>query len=218
MSSKPILAVAFAIGAWSVPAAAQPPPTAKQAELLPALATRVDRLQAHIESIESVRAIKRLQYAYGHYVELGLWNDFADLFTEDAITNYQQGAHGKAEVRKLFLEQVGQGRLGLSAGRIYPPHPVSAGDHPRAGWPLREGAMAHPGDVGRLRRVGHLVQRRLRERVCFRRRRLEDQRTSLGTQGHGGVRCCWLERFRNARPVSLRCGERHWTDPGCVVS
>ena len=49
-----------------------------------------------MESVESVRAIKRLQYAYGHYVELGLWNDFADLFTEDAVTNYQQGARGKA--------------------------------------------------------------------------------------------------------------------------
>ena len=120
MSSKPILAVAFAIGGWSVLATAQPLPKAKRADPLPALATRVDRLQAHIESIESVRAIKRLQYAYGHYVEFGLWNDFADLFTEDAITNYQQGAHGKAEVRKLFLEQVGQGKLGLSAGRIYP--------------------------------------------------------------------------------------------------
>ncbi|MBZ5675180.1 MAG: nuclear transport factor 2 family protein [Acidobacteriia bacterium] len=87
---------------------------------MPALQTSVERLQAHLESVESVRAIKRLQYAYGHYVELGLWNDFADLFTEDAVTNYQQGARGKAAVRKLFFEQVGQGKLGLSEGRIYP--------------------------------------------------------------------------------------------------
>ena len=90
MPSKPILVVALAIGAWSVLA------TAQQADPLPALETRVERLQAHMESVESVRAIKRLQYAYGHYVELGLWNDFADLFTEDAVTNYQQGARGKA--------------------------------------------------------------------------------------------------------------------------
>ena len=73
-----------------------------------------------MESIESVRAIKRLQYAYGHYVELGLWNDFADLFTEDAVTNYQQGVRGKDAIRKLFFEQVGQGKLGLAEGRIYP--------------------------------------------------------------------------------------------------
>ena len=117
MPWKSVLVVALAIGAWSVRA------TAQQADPLPTLAAkfeaRVERLQANIESVESVRAIKRLQYAYGHYVEFGLWNDFADLFTEDAATNYQQGAHGKTQIRQLFFEQVGQGKLGLSEGRIY---------------------------------------------------------------------------------------------------
>lgn len=114
MPWKSVLVAAIAIGAWGLLASAQ------QLDPLPALSTRVERLQSHIESIESVRAIKRVQYAYGHYVELGLWNDFADLFTEDAITNYQQGARGKAEIRKLFFDQVGQGKLGLADGRIYP--------------------------------------------------------------------------------------------------
>ena len=86
----------------------------------PDLRAKADRLQAKLESIESVRAIKRLQYAYGHYVEFGLWNDFADLFAEDAKTNYQQGAQGREGVRRLFFEQVGQGKLGLADGRIYP--------------------------------------------------------------------------------------------------
>jgi hypothetical protein len=113
MSFKPVLVAAFAIGAWSELA------TAQQPDPLPALETRVERLQAHIESIESVRAIKRLQYAYGHYVELGLWNDFADLFAEDAVTNYQQGVRGKDAIRRLFFEQVGQGKLGLAEGRLY---------------------------------------------------------------------------------------------------
>ena len=114
MPPKPILVVALAIGAWSMPA------TAQQPDPLPALEKRVERLQSHMESIESVRAIKRLQYAYGHYVELGLWNDFADLFAEDAVTNYQSGVRGKDAIRQLFFEQVGQGKLGLSEGRIYP--------------------------------------------------------------------------------------------------
>ena len=114
MPSKQFLIAALAIGACSVPATAQP------ANPLAALETRVERLQAHMESIESVRAIKRLQYAYGHYVEFGLWNDFADLFTAGAVTNYQQGVRGKDAVRRLFFEQVGQGKLGLAEGRIYP--------------------------------------------------------------------------------------------------
>ncbi len=114
MPSKPILVVALAVAAWSVLA------TAQHAGPLPDLEARVERLEAHMESIESIRTIKRLQYAYGHYVEFGLWNDFADLFTDDAVTNYQQGVRGREEVRRLFLNQVGQGKLGLSDGRIYP--------------------------------------------------------------------------------------------------
>jgi hypothetical protein len=109
-----MLIAALAIAAWSLAA------TAQRQDTLPALEARIERLQAHMERLDSVRAIKRLQSAYGHYVELGLWNDFADLFTEDAITNYQQGARGKDAVRRLFFEQVGQGKLGLSEGRIYP--------------------------------------------------------------------------------------------------
>jgi hypothetical protein len=111
---KRILTVLLVIGTWSVPA------TAQRSNSLPALETRIERLQAKLESIECVRAIKRLQSAYGHYVELGLWNDFADLFTDDAVTNYQQGARGKEGVRQLFFQQVGQGKLGLAEGRIYP--------------------------------------------------------------------------------------------------
>ena len=114
MPSKPILVFALAIGVWSMPAVAQQP------HRLSATETRIEHLQAHIESLESVRAIKRLQYAYGHYVEFGLWNDFADLYAEHAVTNYQSGVRGKDAVRKLFFEQVGQGKLGLAEGRIYP--------------------------------------------------------------------------------------------------
>ena len=106
MRSKITLMAALVVGGWSVRVLLampqQPGAASASRDPLAALATRVERLQAHIESIESLRAIKRLQSAYGHYVELGLWNDFADLFTEDAVTNYQQGARGRAEVRKLF--------------------------------------------------------------------------------------------------------------------
>jgi len=94
--------------------------TAQQRDPLPGIDTKLERLQGRLDSIESIRAIKRLQYAYGHYVEFGLWNDFADLFTADAVTNYQQGARGKDAIRKLFFDQVGQGKLGLAEGRIYP--------------------------------------------------------------------------------------------------
>jgi hypothetical protein len=87
---------------------------------LSALQQRVDRLEALTDRVEAISAIKRLQHAYGHYSELGLWHDFADLFADTGIGHYTQGALDREGIRALFLKEVGQGRLGLADGRIYP--------------------------------------------------------------------------------------------------
>lgn len=89
---------------------------AERAELV----GRIAALEQRVERAESLRAIKRLQYAYGHYVEFGLWHDFADLFADAAVAHYPAGDLGREAIRELFLEQVGQGRLGLADGRLYP--------------------------------------------------------------------------------------------------
>ena len=87
---------------------------------LSALQQRIERLEALTERVEAISAIKRLQYAYGHYAELGLWHDFADLFADTGIGHYAQGALDREQIRTLFLKEVGGGRLGLADGRIYP--------------------------------------------------------------------------------------------------
>jgi len=87
---------------------------------LPALQQRVDRLEALTQRVEAISAIKRLQHAYGHYSELGLWHDFADLFADSGIGYYTQGALDREGIRNLFVKEVGQGQLGLADGRIYP--------------------------------------------------------------------------------------------------
>ena len=87
---------------------------------LSALQQRVDRLDALTQRVEAISAIKRLQHAYGHYSELGLWHDFADLFADSGVGYYTQGALKRDGIRELFLKEVGQGRLGLADGRIYP--------------------------------------------------------------------------------------------------
>jgi SnoaL-like domain len=84
------------------------------------LQQRVDRLDALTQRVEAVSAIKRLQHAYGHYSELGLWHDFADLFADTGIGHYTQGALDREGIRALFLKDVGGGQLGLADGRIYP--------------------------------------------------------------------------------------------------
>ena len=87
---------------------------------LSTLHAHVDRLEALTARVEAISAIKRLQHAYGHYSELGLWHDFADLFADTGIGYYTQGALDREGIRSLFLKEVGQGRLGLADGRIYP--------------------------------------------------------------------------------------------------
>ena len=96
------------------------PPPENDAANLAALEQRIAAADVLTERLEAVRAVKRLQHAYGHYSELGLWHDFADLFSDTAVGHYTQGDLGREEIRKLFVEQVGQGILGLANGRIYP--------------------------------------------------------------------------------------------------
>ena len=87
---------------------------------LSAEAGRIARLEALTQRVEAISAIKRLQHAYGHYAELGLWHDFADLFADTGVGHYAQGALDREGIRALFLKEVGGGRLGLADGRIYP--------------------------------------------------------------------------------------------------
>ena len=68
------------------------------------LQQRVDRLEALTQRVEGVSAIKRLQHAYGHYSELGLWHDFADLFADTGVGHYTQGALDREGIRSLFLK------------------------------------------------------------------------------------------------------------------
>ena len=84
------------------------------------LQQRIDRLEALTDRVEALSAIKRLQYAYGHYAELGLWHDFADLFADKGIGHYTTGALDREQIRALFLKEVGGGHVGLADGRIYP--------------------------------------------------------------------------------------------------
>src|SRR5690606_13746090 len=81
---------------------------------------RLEAAEAKVERALALRAVKRLQHAYGHYSEVGLWHDFADLFSDDAIGHYPHGDLGKEEIRILFLDEVGEGMLGLAEGRLYP--------------------------------------------------------------------------------------------------
>jgi hypothetical protein len=81
---------------------------------------RIIRLESGLRQAEAIRAVKRLQYSYGHFAELGLWHDLADLFADKGAGHYPAGELGKEGIRKLFLQEVGKGKLGLAEGQFYP--------------------------------------------------------------------------------------------------
>lgn len=88
---------------------------------LVAIRTRLAQLENDLHKAQAIRDIKRLQYSYSHYAELGLWFDLGDLFAANGVAHYAQGDfRGPESLRKFYLQELGRGQLGLAEGRIYP--------------------------------------------------------------------------------------------------
>jgi hypothetical protein len=69
--------------------------------------------------LEDLNAIKRLQSAYGYYLDQGLWDQAADLFADDGSIEYAlDGVYaGKRRVRQ-YLYALGGGKAGLAQGQL----------------------------------------------------------------------------------------------------
>jgi len=84
---------------------------------------RLDRLEAEVTAGEDILAIENLQRAYGYYVDKGMWEDVAQLFSQDAVANYPAGVFvGWKSIREHLYMNVGGkklGELGLGDGRLY---------------------------------------------------------------------------------------------------
>ncbi|MEP7247000.1 MAG: nuclear transport factor 2 family protein, partial [Gammaproteobacteria bacterium] len=84
---------------------------------------RLDRLEAEIVAAEDLRDIKKLQRAYGYYLDKGMWEDLAAFFTDDAVANYPAGVFvGHESIRRHLFMNVGAGKLGdigLGDNRLY---------------------------------------------------------------------------------------------------
>jgi hypothetical protein len=76
-------------------------------------------LTARVEKLEGTRAVKKLQRAFGYYVDRGLWGDAADLFTaEGTIEIGVDGVYaGKGRIRE-YLQRLHGGQEGLIYGQL----------------------------------------------------------------------------------------------------
>jgi hypothetical protein len=88
-------------------------------EPLAAAAAKLAALEQRISLIADKKDIKRLQRAYGYYIDEALWDDVADLFAEDGTIELGlDGVYvGKERVRE-YLYALGGGKIGLSAGEL----------------------------------------------------------------------------------------------------
>ncbi len=79
----------------------------------------VAALQAQAASLRDIDDIKRLQRAYGYYIDVGQWDQVANLFSANATLEIGlDGVYrGQQRVRQYFLA-VGGGHLGLAPGQV----------------------------------------------------------------------------------------------------
>ena len=83
------------------------------ASAVPRVYTEFDRLSQEAERLRDASAVKKLQRAYGYYLDKGYWRDAADLFADDATFEYGvDGIYvGKARILEYLVRQ-GGGNIG----------------------------------------------------------------------------------------------------------
>jgi hypothetical protein len=85
----------------------------------PELARQLLSLEQRATRAEDVNAIKRLQRSWGYYLDKGLWDEAANLFSDEG--SIEMGLDGVYAGRKRVREYLyawGGGRKGLAAGQL----------------------------------------------------------------------------------------------------
>src|SRR5262245_58147562 len=77
---------------------------------LAALQTQLALLEKEADRVQSAHDIRRLQRAYGYYVDQALWDDVADLFTPDGTIEIAlDGVYiGQRRIREYLYELGGR--------------------------------------------------------------------------------------------------------------
>jgi hypothetical protein len=83
------------------------------------LDTEIAALTQRVERLEGNRAVKKLQRAFGYYVDRGLWGDAADLFTDDGTIEIGiDGVYRGRERIEEYLRRLHGGQEGLIYGQL----------------------------------------------------------------------------------------------------
>jgi hypothetical protein len=70
------------------------------------LKERIDALEHELGIQQDINAIRRLQYAYGYFIDKSQYNECVDLFADDAEVWFMGGIYkGKAGVKRLYIDR-----------------------------------------------------------------------------------------------------------------
>ncbi len=86
---------------------------------LTALQSQLALLEKEAGRVQDAHDIRRLQRAYGYYIDQAMWDEAADLFTQDgSIERALDGVYvGQKRIRD-YLHALGGGKRGLKAGQL----------------------------------------------------------------------------------------------------
>ena len=74
----------------------------------------IDALTLRVEKLEGIRAVKKLQRAFGFYVDRGLWSEAADLFADDGTIEIGlDGVYVGRDRIEEYLRRLHGGQEGL---------------------------------------------------------------------------------------------------------
>ncbi len=91
---------------------------ARDASRIEALEQQLTAMSNRLGLVEDLQAIRKLQHAYGYYMDKCLYEQVVDLFAEDGEVVFGNGVFkGKAGVRRLYLETF---RKNFTGGREGP--------------------------------------------------------------------------------------------------
>ena len=84
-----------------------------------ALGAEIRRLESRRARIQDSNDIKRLQRAWGYYLDEGLWDEAADLFAREGSIEFGlDGVYAGRERVRAYLYALGGGRSGLAEGEL----------------------------------------------------------------------------------------------------
>jgi hypothetical protein len=90
------------------------------ADELTALRNQVRELSADVGALQDVHAVRKLQHAYGYYLDKCLYDEVVDLFAASGEVRFMGGAFkGTAGLRRLYCDRFRRNFTGGHNGPIY---------------------------------------------------------------------------------------------------